>query len=78
MKNYLREEDGVMDIEGIIKRKKELDSKLKMALATMEKKDTIKEIYREIKENQTNCPHDIQFSLSNQGTCPYCGKNREE
>lgn len=66
-----------MSIEDIIKRKCELDSKLQCALATMEKKDVIRQIYKEIKENQSQCPHDITYSLS-KGICPYCGKNRED
>ena len=67
-----------MDIEAIIHRKNELNKKLQLALSTMEKKDNIKHIYQEIKENQNNCPHDINFSLNKESICPYCGKHRED
>ena len=67
-----------MDIKDIIDRKNELDRKLQFALSTMEKKDTIKQIYEQIKDNQANCPHDIHFSLSEEKVCPYCGKHRED
>lgn len=65
-----------MNIENIILRRKELDKQLYIALATMEKKDTIKQIRFEILENQANCPHfDSNYNWTiEEGYCPYCGK----
>ena len=78
MINYLKGVIGyIMNIEDIINRREELNRRLAQALATMDRKDTVKQIYQEIKENQERCPHDIQFGLSeNEGECIYCGKKR--
>lgn len=79
MRNYLKKGVGCsMDIKQIIDRRRELERKLQIALATMEKSNAVKMIYQEIKENQNNCPHDINYSLNKNGICPYCGKFRED
>lgn len=64
-----------MNINDIITTREELDNQLKMALSTMERKDTIQKIRLDILKNQRRCPH-----FSNQynwaiidDTCPYCG-----
>lgn len=65
-----------MDIEKIIEDKQALDEILKNALATMEKKDTIKEIHLKLMELQNECPHystKYNWAMKND-TCPYCGK----
>lgn len=64
-----------MNIDEIIKRHESLEQQLKFAVSTMEKKDTIYNIRKQIIENQNNCPH---FSDKYNWTiaynkCPYCG-----
>lgn len=63
-------------IDDIIAEKERLDKELKVALATMEKKDTIKKIQAKIKINQSKCPHfDAKYNFTwVDDTCPYCGK----
>jgi hypothetical protein len=63
-------------IDDIIAEKERLDKELKVALATMEKKDTINEIKAKIKINQSKCPHfDAKYNFTwVDDTCPYCGK----
>lgn len=66
-----------MNINDIIKRKAQLENELRLALSTMEKKDTIQQIKEQIKLNQQNCPHDTQYySAETEGECAYCGKKR--
>lgn len=63
------------DIETIIERRKQLDYNLRIALATMQRKDTIYSLRQEILNNQKECPHvsdKYNWVVSN-GTCPYCG-----
>lgn len=65
-----------MNIEEIVARKKQLNCQLRIALTTMERKDTIAEIRREIIENQKNCPHfstEYNWAVVD-GVCPYCGQ----
>jgi len=48
---------------------------LKRALATMEKKDSVFLIKRQITELQTVCPHNNgNYDFSHSDECPYCGK----
>ena len=65
-----------MNIDQIIHTKKQLDYKLKIALASMERKDDIKQIYNQIRANQENCPHySKKYNFVwNGDTCPYCGQ----
>lgn len=65
-----------MNIDDIIATKEILDQELKLALSTMEKKDTIYKIREKIKLNQENCPHfsDKYNFVWTDDTCPYCGK----
>lgn len=68
-----------MNIEEIISRKTQLEHELKVALATMEKKDTIYKIKNQIAKNQNNCPHfsdKYNLTIVN-NICPYCGKKME-
>lgn len=65
-----------MNIDDIIVRREQLDYQLRVALTTMERKNTIAEIRKEIIENQKSCPH---FSTKYNwtvvdGVCPYCGQ----
>ena len=65
-----------MSIDEVIMRRNELNHALNIALATMEKKDTIQELKKEILENQKTCPHissKYNWAIVN-GICPYCGK----
>lgn len=69
-----------MNMDKIIQKHNELSYKLKIALATMERKSTIYELRRELSEIQRICPH---FSAEHNfvmvdGYCPYCGKKLEE
>ena len=65
-----------MNIEEIITKREQLNYQLRVALTTMERKDTIAEIRREIIENQKNCPHfsaEYNWAVVD-GVCPYCGQ----
>ena len=66
-----------MNIDDIIATKERLNNELRVALATMEKKDTIRQIKQAIEENQMLCPHfSMKYNWASKfGTCPYCGKN---
>lgn len=63
-------------IDDIIAEKERLDRELRIAVSTMEKKDTIREIQAKIKINQARCPHfDLKYNFTwVDDTCPYCGK----
>ena len=63
-------------IQDIIAEKERLDKALKVALSTMEKKDTIQEIKSKMRINQSRCPHfDNKYNFVwVDDTCPYCGK----
>ena len=68
-----------MNMDEIIQKHNELSYKLRVALATMERKSTIYELRRELSEIQRICPH---FSAEHnfvmvEGHCPYCGKELE-
>lgn len=68
-----------LNIDQIINDKAVLDETLKNALATMEKKDTIRKVRLQLLELQNNCPHysdKYNFNIVN-GICPYCGKKVE-
>lgn len=64
-----------MNIDDIIQNREELNTRLRMALATMERKSTIQEIRKEIIHNQQQCPHfsDKYNWAIVDGVCPYCG-----
>lgn len=64
-----------MNIDDIINTHEFLDKELKIALATMERSNKIKEIREKIIENQKQCPHfssKYNWTIAN-GYCPYCG-----
>ena len=66
-----------MNIDDIITRREQLDYDLRIALATMERKDTIRDIKLQILRNQQACPHhspQYNWEVVND-TCPYCGKH---
>lgn len=64
-----------MDINEIQARYNNLNMDLKRALATMEKKDSVFLIKRQITELQTVCPHNNgNYDFSHSDECPYCGK----
>ena len=66
-----------MNIDEIIYMREKLDNELRMALSSMEKKDTIREIREAIKRNQNACPHfstKYNWTVADGSTCPYCGK----
>lgn len=64
-----------MNIDTIIETRQQLDKELRLALSTMEKKDTIQKIKMKIINNQKACPHfDHNYNWSIvDNTCPYCG-----
>lgn len=66
-------------VEEIIKRNEELQKKMRFALSTMEKKNSLFEIKKQIIQNQDSCPHfDLEYSWPViDGRCPYCGRNLE-
>lgn len=69
-----------MNMEDIISRHNELERRLHIALATMERKSTIYEIKKEMREIQNVCPHfsnEYNYAMVD-GYCPYCGKKLEE
>lgn len=69
-----------MKMEEIILRHEKLSRDLTMALSTMERKSTIAEIRKELREIQNVCPHysdEYNFTMVD-GYCPYCGKKLEE
>ena len=62
-------------IDDIIDTRNRLNKELRMALSTMEKKDTIQKIRLEIINNQKRCPHfstNYNWAIVDD-TCPYCG-----
>lgn len=65
-----------MNIEEIISRREILNKELRTALASMEQKETIFKIKKQLNELQTECPHfSEKFNwVIADGICPYCGK----
>lgn len=64
-----------MDINEIQTKYENLNDNLKRALSTMEKKDTIFIIKKQITALQSVCPHNNgNYDFSNEVQCPYCGK----
>lgn len=64
-----------MKIDDIIQTHERLNKELKLALSTMERKDTIQKIKLAIIDNQKYCPHastKYNWKITND-TCPYCG-----
>ena len=65
-----------MTIKEIIDKTDELCYNIKVAAATMEKKDELFELRRQLQEIQSNCPHvsqEYNWAVDND-TCPYCKK----
>lgn len=62
-------------IDDIIQKHEELNKRLQIALATMERSNKIFEIKKEIIENQKQCPHfsDKYNWAVVDSICPYCG-----
>lgn len=64
-----------MRIDDIIQTREKLNRELRMALSTMERKDTIEKIKLAMIDNQKHCPHastKYNWEITND-TCPYCG-----
>ena len=66
-----------MNIDEIIQTHELLEQQLKVAVSTMEKKNTIRDIHAKIFENQKRCPHfDSNYNWAViDDKCPYCGFN---
>ena len=64
-----------MTVQEVLVNRRRLESELQMALATMEKKNTIHRIKQQLENNQKQCSHtDSNYNWSEQGEqCPYCG-----
>lgn len=65
-----------MTIKEIIDKTNVLCYNIKVAAATMEKKDELFNMRKELKEIQTMCPHvstEYNWAIIND-TCPYCKK----
>lgn len=65
-----------MNMDEIIQTHESLEQQLKIAVSTMEKKDTIRDIRARMIENQNRCPHfdsNYNWAITNE-KCPYCGK----
>ena len=64
-----------MRVDDIIQTRERLNRELRMALSTMERKDTIEKIKLAIIDNQKHCPlvsAKYNWEITND-TCPYCG-----
>lgn len=64
-----------MKIDDIIQTRERLNYELRIALSTMERKDTIEKIKLAMIDNQKHCPHastKYNWEITND-TCPYCG-----
>ena len=63
-------------MEEIITRRQKIERELEIALSTMEKKDIIQSLRKELLEIQNQCPHvDSQLNYTIiDDKCPYCGK----
>lgn len=67
---------AIMNMTEIITKHQQLEKRLMQALATMERKDTIKELRLQLMDLQAQCPHtseEYNFAWVDD-TCPYCGK----
>lgn len=68
-----------MTIAEVISERERLETQLYKALGTLEKKDTVRQIYEQLKLIQNNCPHYDESGMYNYAVvddthCPYCGK----
>ena len=65
-----------MNVANIIKQREVISRKLAFALSTMDKKDAIKELRKQLIDLQEQCPHfDSNFNWAIvDDECPYCGK----
>lgn len=65
-----------MDIKEIQNKYESLNNTLKHALSTMEKKESVIVIKKQIEELQGLCPHRINdsYDFTHSDHCPYCGK----
>ena len=64
-----------MNIDEIIERRETLNKELRTALSVMERSDKIRELRKQIIENQRKCPHfsnKYDWAIIDD-TCPYCG-----
>lgn len=68
-----------MNIDEIMQKSAALHAQLRVALSTMDKKDTIFQLHTELKQLQDECPHysaKYNYTMAD-NKCPYCGKNME-
>ena len=62
-----------MTLSEIKERHEQLEAQLISALSTMEKKDEIKHIRKELTLLQNKCSHLADKKKEEHYTCPYCG-----
>lgn len=63
-----------MKIEEIMARRSKIETDLRIALSTMEKKETIHKLRQNLIELQNKCPHfspEHSYAIID-GKCPYC------
>lgn len=66
----------MMTIDEIISARERIERRLNFALATMERKETIRELREQLIHIQDECPHhspDYNWTWTDE-TCPYCHK----
>ena len=65
-----------MNVANIIKQREVISRQLTLALSTMNKKDTIKQLREQLIDLQAQCPHfDSNFNWAViDDKCPYCGR----
>ena len=66
-----------MDTEVIHVKYRELSNEIKLALATMERSDRVKELRQELVALQNQCPHTYAngtFARNENDRCVFCGK----
>ena len=65
-----------MDIKEIQTQYTRLNKELRQAVSTMEHKNTISIIKKQIHELQELCPHKLDgtYDFTHEEQCPYCGK----
>lgn len=68
-----------MTIDEIIEKHRVLNSELRLAVASMDRKNTITLIRERMKKLQEQCPHvSVEYDWEPvNGECPYCGKKVE-
>ena len=72
--------DGVMTAYEIALKRQALERELTFALDTFQRKDTIGNLRKQLRDLQLQCPHwdDEHVFVATDEHCPYCGKKLVE